>query len=293
MSRPGALIALDQGTTSTRAIGFDTDGRVLAAAQRELPQSFPRPGWVEHDAKRIRDDAIAVMREVLRSLEEEGRSPLAIGITNQRETAVVWDRATGEPIHPAIVWQDRRTSDRCRALAEAGKEPDVQARTGLLLDPYFSATKIAWILEHVPGVREAAADGDLAFGTIDTWLIWCLTGGDLHATDASNASRTLLFDIGTGSWSEEMLELFEVPADLLPEVRDSAGDFGATDAGVLGRSIPIRGVAGDQQAATFGQAGFSPGAMKCTYGWGAFALLNTGTERIASQHRLLTTVAWR
>lgn len=284
------LLAIDQGTTSTRAIAYAPDASQLAVEQRELPQGYPRPGWVEHDPGRIRDDSIAVTRAVLDRLDSP---PRAIGITNQRETTVVWDRATGEPIHPAIVWQDRRTADRCRELREEGREPLVRERTGLLLDPYFSGTKLAWILDTVDGAREAAERGDLAFGTIDTWLLWCLTGGRVHATDASNASRTLLFDIHAGVWDDELLELFGVPRALLPEVRDSAGDFGETDPDVVGAAIPIQGVAGDQQAASVGQAVFAPGDMKCTYGTGAFALMNTGDRVVESAHRLLSTVAWR
>jgi len=287
------LLALDLGTTSNRAIAFDYEGRSVAAAQRELPQSFPRPGWVEHDAETIRDDAIAVCREVIDSLGGEAGSVTAMGITNQRETTVVWERATSRPVHPAIVWQDRRTSEGCRKLREEGCETRVQERTGLLLDPYFSATKLAWILDHVDGAREAAARGELAFGTIDTWLLWCLTNGAVHATDVSNASRTMLFDIDAQHWDPELLDLFHVPPQVLPDVRDSAGDFGETEPGLFGVPIPIRGVAGDQQAATFGQAALEPGMMKCTYGTGAFALLNTGGRRVTSRNRLLTTIAWR
>ena len=287
------LLAIDQGTTSTRAIAFDPTGRPLEQARRELPQGYPRPGWVEHDAGRIRDDAIACCREVIESLPGGASGVAAIGITNQRETTVVWDRSTGKPIHPAIVWQDRRTSDLCRRLREQGHEDIVRERSGLLLDPYFSATKLAWILDHVDGARDAAARGDLAFGTMDCWVLWNLTGGAVHATDVSNASRTLLLDIDRVSWSEELLELFDVPVTLLPDVRDSADDYGRTPAEMFGASIPIRGIAGDQQAATFGQAAFDAGMMKCTYGTGAFALLNTGSTRVDSSNRLLTTIAWR
>jgi len=286
------LVAIDQGTTSTRAIAFDREGRPLRTVRRELPQEFPRPGWVEHDPLRIRDDAIAVCREVVDAVGGSARVA-AIGITNQRETTVVWDRRTGRPVHPAIVWQDRRTADRCRALREDGHEALVRSRTGLLLDPYFSATKLAWILDEVDGAREVAARGDLAFGTIDSWVLWCLTGGAVHATDVSNASRTMLLDIDRQAWDPQLLELFDVPASVLPEVRDSAGDFGETSPELFGAAIPIRGIAGDQQAATFGQAAFEAGAMKCTYGTGAFALLNTGSRRVDSKNRLLTTIAWR
>ncbi len=287
------LLAIDQGTTSTRAILFDRSGRPQAVAQRELPQSFPRPGWVEHDPARIWEDTVGVCRDALAEADVEPGRVAAIGITNQRETTVVWERATGRPIHPAIVWQDRRTAERCRDLRDAGREPLVQERTGLLLDPYFSATKLAWILDEVSGAREAAGRGELAFGTIDAWVLWNLTGGRGHATDVSNASRTMLLDIGTARWDPELLELFGVPEAVLPEVRDSAGDFGATEAGLFGAPIPIRGIAGDQQAATFGQAAFEPGMMKSTFGTGTFALLNTGPQRVASRNRLLTTIAWR
>ncbi len=290
MSGP-LLLALDQGTTSTRAIAFDRGGRPVASAQRELPQGFPRPGWVEHDPERIRDDALAVCREVLGRVDVA--RVRAIGITNQRETTVVWERRTGRPVYPAIVWQDRRTADRCRTLREAGHETLVQERTGLLLDPYFSATKVAWLLDEVDGAREAAERGELAFGTIDCWLLWCLTGGRVHATDATNASRTALFGLETQAWDPELLELFRVPAAILPDVLDSAAEFGATAPDLFGASIPILGIAGDQQAATFGQAAFEPGMMKSTYGTGTFALFNTGPTRVHSENRLLTTVAWR
>ncbi|WP_419860794.1 glycerol kinase GlpK [Candidatus Palauibacter sp.] len=288
-----AVVAIDQGTTSTRAIAFDLAGTGVASAQRELPQSYPMPGRVEHDPERIRDDAVGVAREVIEAAEALGYQVAAIGITNQRETTVVWERASGRPIHPAIVWQDRRTAKECAELREAGHEGLIERRTGLRLDPYFSGTKLAWILDNVPGAREAAGKGELAFGTIDTWLLWGLTGGRVHATDASNASRTLLYDIDEGRWHPELLELLRVPASVLPEVRDSAGDFGETSDGLFGRAIPLRGVAGDQQAATFGQAAFESGGMKFTYGTGAFALLNTGADRLASRHGLLTTVAWQ
>ena len=293
MSAAPALVAIDQGTTSSRAIAFDLEGRPVATAQRELPQSYPAPGWVEHDAERIRDDVVAVTRQVVEAADALGYRAEAIGITNQRETTVVWERASGRPVHPAIVWQDRRTADACAALREAGHEERLARLTGLRLDPYFSGTKLAWILDRVSGAREAAARGELAFGTIDSWLLWCLTGGDVHATDATNASRTLLYDIGAGRWRAELLDLLRVPAEVLPEVRDSAGDFGNARPELFGRPIPIRGVAGDQQAATFGQAAFEPGGMKFTYGTGAFALLNTGPERLASTRGLLATVAWQ
>ena len=249
---PGVVLAIDQGTTSSRAILFDGLGQPLASAQRELPQIFPRPGWVEHDASRIWRDTLAVCRAAIEQAGVDGARIAAIGITNQRETSVVWERATGQPIHHAVVWQDRRTASACRRLKEDGHEPLVRRKTGLLLDPYFSATKIAWILDHVDGARAAAERGELAFGTIDSWLLWNLTGGRVHATDASNASRTLLFDISEGRWDPDLLALFGVPETMLPEVRDSSGSFGETAAGLFDRAIPIAGIAGDQQAATFG-----------------------------------------
>jgi glycerol kinase len=274
-------------------MAFDLDGLPQKMSRRELPQSYPQPGWVEHDAEQICRDVIEVTRDVVEAVEAEGSLVAAIGITNQRETTVVWERDTGRPISPAIVWQDRRTADICETLKKAGYEEHVRQRSGLLLDPYFSGTKLAWMLDAVAGAREAAEKGELAFGTIDTWLLWHLTGGKVHATDASNASRTMLYDIRAGCWSDDLMEVLRVPPALLPEVRDSAGDFGATDSAIFGRPIPITGIAGDQQASTFGQAAFRSGMMKCTYGTGAFALLNTGTERIESKNRLLTTVAWQ
>lgn len=272
---------------------FGHDGRPAAAVQRELPQSFPRSGWVEHDPERIWEDTLACCREALARADAGPGAVAAVGITNQRETTLLWERSTGRPIHPAIVWQDRRTADRCRELRESGVEEMVRARTGLLVDPYFSASKLAWILDDVDGAREAAERGELAFGTVDAWLLWRLTGGAVHATDATNASRTLLFDIHRQAWDEELLVLFDVPASVLPEVRDSSGVLAETDPALFGRPIPIAGVAGDQQAATFGQVAFEPGALKSTYGTGCFALLNTGSEPVRSEHRLLTTVAWR
>ena len=284
------LLAIDQGTTSSRAIVFDAAGTVRATAQREFTQHYPGDGLVEHDPEEIWSATLAVTREAFAAA---GGTVAAIGITNQRETTVVWDRASGAPIHRAIVWQDRRTAERCRALREAGHEPMVSGKTGLLLDPYFSATKLAWILDHVDGARERAAAGELAFGTIDTFLIWRLTGGAVHATDATNASRTLLFDIHAQAWDDALLRLFDVPREVLPEVRDSAADFGATLPGLLGHAVPIAGVAGDQHAATFGQACFEPGMVKSTCGTGCFVVMNTGAEAVRSRHRLLTTVAWR
>jgi glycerol kinase len=283
------LLALDQGTTSTRAIVFDRAGTPIATAQRELQQIYPQPGWVEHDPEAIWADALAVCREVLAKTSEV----VALGITNQRETTVLWDRATGEPLHNAIVWQDRRTADTCRDITTAGHAPLIAERTGLLPDPYFSASKLAWLLDNIEDARARAEAGALAFGTIDSFLLWRLTGGAVHATDASNASRTMLFDIHRQTWDDDLLALWRIPAALLPEVRDSAGDFGDTAPGLFENSLPIRGIAGDQQAAAIGQACFEPGMVKSTYGTGAFVLLNTGDQPVASANRLLTTVAYR
>lgn len=287
------LLALDQGTTSTRALLFDREGRIHGGSRRELPQRYPRPGWVEHDPERIRADALTVCREALADAGVGADAVEAIGITNQRETALLWERETGRPVYPAIVWQDRRTAELCRRWRAEGLEPEAQARTGLVLDPYFSASKVAWMLEEVGGVRRAAERGELAFGTVDTWLLWCLTGGGVHATDVTNAARTLLFDIHRQEWDEELLDAFGVPTAILPEVRDSATVFGETEEGLLGRRVPIAGMAGDQQAASFGQALFDPGMIKSTYGTGCFALVNTGERPVASKNRLLTTIAWR
>jgi glycerol kinase len=279
-----ALLALDQGTSSSRALVFDRTGRLLAVAQRELPQHFPQPGWVEHDAAQIWDHQIACARE---AVAKAGVKVAAIGITNQRETVVLWDRRTGEPLHRALVWQDRRTAALCEQMKAQGLEPRLRELTGLVLDPYFSATKLRWLLDHVPGARERAGRGELAFGTIDSWLLWQLTGGRVHATDVSNASRTLLFDLHRGDWSDELLAAFDIPRTLMPEVRPSAGVFGeATEFGV-----PIAGIAGDQQAALFGQAALSPGQAKNTYGTGCFLLMHTGTHPHASTQGLLTTRA--
>jgi glycerol kinase len=287
------LLAIDQGTTSTRAILFDRELAVVALAQQEFPQHFPRSGWVEHDPEDIWNTTVAVVQAVLAQSGTRAASVAALGITNQRETTLVWERATGRPIHNAIVWQDRRTADLCAAMKSRHLEPQIAARTGLVLDPYFSATKIAWILDNVPGARTRAAAGELAFGTVDTFLLWRLTGGGVHATDATNASRTLVYDLRSGAFDPDLLDLFGVPAALMPEIRDSAGDFGATDPKLFGGAIRIAGIAGDQQAATVGQACFCPGMAKCTYGTGAFALLNTGIEPVASANRLLTTVAYQ
>ncbi len=287
------VLAIDQGTTSTRAIVFDRRFRIVGSAQREFAQYFPRPGWVEHDPDDIWRTTVATSRAAIRKSEVGASGIAAIGITNQRESVVIWDRKTGEPIHRAIVWQDRRTAEACAALRDTGHEPDITARTGLIIDPYFSATKVAWLLDHVRGARKRAERGELCFGTVDAFLIWRLTGGKVHATDATNASRTLLFDIHAGTWDEGLLELFGVPRVLLPEVRDSAADYGVSERRVLGAAVPILGVAGDQQAATVGQACFVPGMLKSTYGTGCFALLNTGAEAVRSRHRLLTTIAYQ
>ena len=287
------ILAIDQGTTSTRAILFDDTPAILSVSQRELTQHYPHPGWVEHDPEEIWAATVAVCRDALAKAGLPASAVAAIGITNQRETTVVWDRATGEPIHRAIVWQDRRTADQCEALRRDGAEPLVTARTGLLLDPYFSGTKIAWLLDHVEGARARAEAGQLAFGTIDSYLIWRLTGGAVHATDATNAGRTLLFDIHAQRWDAELAKLLRVPLAMLPMVKDCAADFGVTDPALFGVAIPIAGVAGDQHAAMIGQACFKPGMVKSTYGTGCFALLNTGATAVASQHRLLTTLAYR
>lgn len=285
------LLAIDQGTSSSRAVIFDRNVRVIASAQQEFPQEYPQPGWVEHDPEAIWRSVVDVTRQ---ALKDAGNVSIAgLGITNQRETTLIWDRGTGACIHHAIVWQDRRTADYCRELTEAGEEASVRAKTGLRLDPYFSATKIRWILENVKGSRERAAAGRLAFGTIDSFLLWRLTGGRVHATDASNASRTLLFNIHTQEWDAELLDLFDIPRALLPDVRDCAADYGVTDSGEIGARIPICGVAGDQQAALIGQAGFEPGMTKSTYGTGCFVIANTGSTALHSKNNLLTTVAYR
>ncbi|MEQ5801795.1 glycerol kinase GlpK [Halomonas sp. H10-9-1] len=287
------LLAIDQGTTSSRAILFDREGQAVATAQREFPQHFPHDGWIEHDPEDIWESVLTTCREVL---AESGVGPEAIagvGITNQRETTLLWDRATGEPLYNAIVWQDRRTDQACRKLRDAGHLERVQSRTGLLIDPYFSATKLAWLLDNVEGARERAVRGELAFGTVDSFLIWRLTGGRVHATDATNASRTALFNIHEQCWDEALLALFDIPASLLPEVRDSSDDFGRVEAHWLGGALPIAGVAGDQQAALVGQACFSPGMGKSTYGTGCFMIVNTGEGAETSRNRLLTTVAYR
>ncbi len=289
----GHVLAIDQGTTSSRAIVFCADCSIAAIAQQEFPQHFPQSGWVEHDPEDIWRTVLATAREAIARAGLAPRDIAAIGITNQRETTLVWDRATGKPIHNAIVWQDRRTAATCRGLADAGHETTIAAQTGLLLDPYFSATKIAWLLDHVPGARTKAERGDLAFGTVDSFLLWRLTGGAVHATDATNASRSSLYDIHANAWSEDLCALFGVPRAMLPEVRDCAAEFGTTSPGLFGGAIAIRGVAGDQQAALIGQACFAPGMLKSTYGTGCFAILNTGSNVVASQNRLLSTIAYR
>ena len=287
------ILAVDQGTTSSRAILFDADMSIVATAQEEFPQHYPSSGWVEHDALDLWSTTAGTCREVI---ERAGIAPdaiAAIGITNQRETTLVWNRRTGQPVHRAIVWQDRRTHGFCAKLREAGHEATITEKTGLLLDPYFSATKLNWILDNVDGARAQAEAGDLLFGTVDTYLIWRMTGGRVHATDATNACRTMLYDIRKGRWSTTICDLFDIPISMLPEVRDTAGDFGMTRGDLFGREIPILAVAGDQQAATLGQACFETGMLKSTYGTGCFALLNTGVAPVTSHNRLLTTVAYQ
>lgn len=293
MAEERCILAIDQGTTSSRAIAFDVNGSVIATSQYEFTQFFPKDGWVEHDPEEIWETTLRAAKDVLASPQLKSRPVAAIGITNQRETSVVWDRVTGKPIYNAIVWQDRRTAKVCHDLEAAGNLECVHAKTGLLLDPYFSATKVAWILDNIPGARASSEAGGLAFGTIDSFLIWRLTGGKVHATDATNASRTSLFNIKQQNWDAELLELFDVPQTVLPKVLDCADVYGATDPKILGSSIPILGVAGDQQAAAIGQCCFKQGSIKSTYGTGCFVLVNTGSEIIRSKHRLLSTVAYR
>jgi glycerol kinase len=288
---PDYLLAIDQGTTSTRTILFDAALAPVATAQQEFAQIYPAPGLVEHDPEEIWSTVLATVRAAMAKVGAGTKDIAAIGITNQRETAIIWDRATGRPIHNAIVWQDRRTADACAALRGAGHEAVIAQRTGLLIDPYFSATKIAWLLDHVEGARDAARDGRLAFGTVDSFLLWRLTGGKVHATDATNAARTLLMNIHSGGWDAELCDLLDIPVGLLPGIRDCAGDFGTTE--LFGGPIRILGVAGDQQAATVGQGCFTPGMMKATYGTGCFALLNIGVAPVASNNRLLTTIAYQ
>ncbi len=290
---PRFVLALDQGTTSSRAIVFDRRGRPRAVAQQEFPQHYPRPGWVEHDPADLWESTRRVALAAVAEANLTGAALAAIGLTNQRETTLLWERRTGRPVARAIVWQDRRTADRCRRLRAAGLEPLFRRRTGLVLDPYFSGTKLAWLLDHVPGARRRAGRGELAFGTVDTWLLWRLTGGRVHATDVSNASRTLLLDLRTGRWDDELLRVLRIPHEVLPEVRASSEVYGEVTTLPALRGVPVAGVAGDQQAALFGQACFRRGMAKNTYGTGCFLLLHTGDRPVASRHQLLTTVAWK
>ena len=292
MSDP-LILSIDQGTTSSRAMLFEKNGESAAVAQKEFTQHYPQSGWVEHDPEEIWTTTLGVTRDVLKTAKDMGRNVAAIGITNQRETTVIWDRKTGKAIHNAIVWQDRRTADVCKSLKDKGYEADVTARTGLLLDPYFSGTKVAWLLDHVEGARERAEKGELAFGTMDSFLIWRLTNGEVHATDTTNACRTLLFNIHTNQWDDDQLNMLNVPASLLPTVHDCAADFGQASASVLGESLPICGVAGDQHAASIGQVCFEDGMVKSTYGTGCFVMLNTGNKAITSKNKMLTTIAYR
>jgi glycerol kinase len=287
------VIAIDQGTTSSRAIVFDAELKVVASAQQEFTQHFPSSGWVEHEPDDIWNSVVDTTRDALKQSGLSAADVAAIGITNQRETTLVWDKATGKPIHRAIVWQDRRTAPFCAELRDAGHDKTITATTGLLADPYFSGTKLKWLLDNVEGARARAAAGELLFGTVDTYLIWRLTGGAVHATDATNASRTMLYDIHAGKWSDTICDLFDIPQAMLPEVKDCAADFGTTDADLFGAPIPILGVAGDQHAASIGQACFKPGMMKSTYGTGCFAMLNTGDTAVPSQNKLLTTIAYQ
>jgi len=288
-----AVLAIDQGTTSSRAIVFDAAAKPVSAAQREFAQIYPADGWVEHDPEVIWATTLDVAQKAFEAAEAKGYRVAAIGITNQRETTLVWDRSSAKGIYNAIVWQDRRTAPACAALKTAGLEAELRERTGLLLDPYFSATKLAWLMDHVDGARSHAAKGDLAFGTVDSFLIYRLTNGRVHATDATNASRTSLYNLHTRTWDERLLEVFRIPEQLLPDIHDCAADYGQTDAAYFGRPLPIFGVAGDQQAATIGQCCFEPGSIKSTYGTGAFIVLNTGEQVVDSRHRLLTTVAYQ
>lgn len=287
------ILAIDQGTTSSRAILFTTSGEPAGIAQQEFHQHFPDDGWVEHDPEDIWSSTLDVCREVMRQQQVDAADIVAIGITNQRETTIVWDRHTGEPVYNAIVWQDRRTADYCDELKAEGLEPWITQKTGLLLDPYFSSTKLKWILDHVAGVRDRARAGDLLFGTVDTWLLWRLTGGAAHKTDATNASRTMLFNIHTQTWDTELLERMSIPAAMLPAVEDCSAEFGMTDPALLGAAIPVLGIAGDQQAALIGQGCFTKGMIKSTYGTGCFVIMNTGDEAVVSSNKLLTTVAYR
>ncbi len=287
------ILALDQGTSSSRAIVFDHDGHVCATAQKEFPQHFPKPGWVEHDPKDIWSSEASVIAEAITTLGINGLNIAGIGITNQRETTIVWDAETGEPVYNAIVWQDRRTSEYCDGLKEQNLTGLIREKTGLIIDAYFSATKIRWILENVPGARAKAEAGKLRFGTVDTWLIWNLTRGEVHVTDVSNASRTMLFNIHTLAWDEELLKMFDIPVSMMPEVRSSSEVYGYTKTTIFAHKVPIAGIAGDQQAALFGQMCTTPGSVKNTYGTGCFLLMNSGEKPILSSHNLLTTVAWK
>ncbi len=293
MSHEQTIIAIDQGTTSSRAILFNEYGTILAQKGSELPQIFPKDGWVEHDPEAIWNTTIDATRAIVATAKQQGTTPLAIGITNQRETAIVWDRATGKPIHNGIVWQDRRTAGICHVLKADGHEEAVTAKTGLLLDPYFTATKLSWILDHIEGARDRAIAGELCFGTVDSFLIWRLTNGAVHATDATNASRTSLYNIHDNDWDDDLLSLFDVPREGLPEVMDCAAEFGIADKDLIGIALPIRGVAGDQQAAAIGQGCFKSGALKSTFGTGCFLIINTGDTAIASTNKLLTTIGYR
>ncbi|WP_144632496.1 glycerol kinase GlpK [Bordetella genomosp. 13] len=292
MTTPEFILALDQGTTSSRAIVFDRAGAVRGTGQREFRQYYPQPGWVEHDASEIWSTQLEVAREALRNAGASAADVAAIGITNQRETTLVWERATGRPLAHALVWQDRRTAPLCEKLRQDGHAEWLQQRTGLVVDAYFSGTKLAWLLDNVPGARQAAERGELAFGTIDTWLVWQLTGGQVHSTDATNAARTMLYDLHTHDWNDDILELLRIPRSLLPEVAPSSGEIGRTLPELLGGAIPIAGVAGDQHAATFGQACFTPGMAKNTYGTGCFMLMNVGDKPVASSNHLLSTLGW-
>ncbi|MCW8948232.1 MAG: FGGY family carbohydrate kinase, partial [Sedimenticola sp.] len=287
------LLSIDQGTTSSRAILFEKNGSSLFTNQQEFEQIFPQSGWVEHDPEAIWTSTLSVARKAVEFSRKLGRSIASIGVTNQRETTVVWERGSGKAIYNAIVWQDRRTAEQCTLLKQAGHEKTVIQKTGLLLDPYFSATKIAWILDNMPGARDKADRGDLAFGTIDSFLLWRLTNGAEHATDATNAARTLLFNIHTNQWDDELLALLNIPSSILPMVKDCAADFGHTHKELFGEALPIGGIAGDQQAAAFGQACFHPGMTKSTYGTGCFVLVNTGDRSVTSNSKLLTTVGYR
>ena len=289
----GHILAIDQGTTSSRAIVFDGNQKIVATGQKEFTQHFPDSGWVEHDPEDIWKSVVSTVRSALRKAKLTAKDIAAIGITNQRETVVVWDKATGKPIHNAIVWQDRRTAAMCLKLKKKGLEPNFTRKTGLLLDPYFSGTKISWLLDTVKGARRRAQKGELLAGTIDAFLVWRLTGGKVFATDATNASRTLVYNIEKNAWDDELLDILRIPGAMLPEVKDCAADYGETDPKLFGAAIPIRGIAGDQQAATIGQACFEAGMLKSTYGTGCFALLNTGRDLVRSKNRLLTTIAYR